>query len=103
MAKLAGFIVGRLKTEVVAVADPKEMWRRFVDLRNGKDISALVGLYADDGVLEFPGRGQIRGREALTTFYQGNFAAHPDAKMTLVTQAVSGAAYWWLQRRSGRV
>lgn len=72
------------------MTDPKEMWRRFVYLRNAKDINGLVALYADDGVLEFPGRGQIKGREAIVSFYQGNFTAHPDATMTLVTQAVSG-------------
>ena len=45
------------------MGDPKEVCHRFVGLRNGKDINALVALYADDGALEFPGRGQIKGEK----------------------------------------
>lgn len=73
------------------MADPAVLWRGFIEAYNGKDLDAMDSLYADDAVLEFPGRGEIRGRTAINKFMREvQFTACPDATTTLVSQAVRG-------------
>jgi limonene-1,2-epoxide hydrolase len=70
---------------------PQVMWHRFVEAYNAKDFDAMERLYADNAELEVPGGGPIRGRPAIMTFMREvQFRACPDAKTSLIAQALSG-------------
>lgn len=71
------------------MADPIEVWRRLDEARQRQDLSAAVGFFAEDAVLEFPG-GPFKGREAIRSFFERQREAIPDAKPVVLTQAVSG-------------
>lgn len=72
------------------MADAEAIWHRFMEAYDSKDLDGIVSLYADDAVLEFPGRGEIIGRPAMETFMREvQLAACPDARTTLITQAAN--------------
>ncbi|OLZ63614.1 phenazine biosynthesis protein PhzA/PhzB [Streptomyces sp. IMTB 2501] len=58
---------------------PEDLYRHSLRLLLDKDIAGWVGLWAEDGVMEFPfappGRpGRLEGREAIAAYMRG----HPD-------------------------
>lgn len=72
------------------MANLDELMRRMDDAQGRQDAAAYSALFAEDAVLEFPGREPIKGREAIKSFVQTDASAASDIKMTLLSRAVSG-------------
>lgn len=72
------------------MADLKELARRGIEAYNAKDIGAVASLYAVDAELLWPGRGVIKGRSAISSLWEEDFKAFPDAKVSLDNEIISG-------------
>jgi steroid delta-isomerase-like uncharacterized protein len=79
-----------------------EMIARVMDAWHRRDIEALSGFHADDGVVETPlGGGTTRGREAISKVYEAFFRAFPDVKLEYEEPLVDGDRIVLIARISG--
>lgn len=76
------------------MADVMEVWKRALEARKRRDIDAVVAGYAEDAVLEGPGGREIKGREAIRSYWQAQFDAGV-AEITPLNQAVSGQTVYY--------
>jgi predicted ester cyclase len=72
------------------MGDPRVIVRKGIEAYNAKDIAAGVALFGAEAEVSMPGRA-LKGQDAVREFYEREFAAFPDARMTLLDEAVSGS------------
>ena len=73
------------------MADIKRLVQEGTDAYNQKKIGVLDGLYQADAELIVPGREPVRGRAAVTAFWEEEFKSFPDGKVKIVTEVISGS------------
>ena len=73
------------------MADIKRLVQEGTDAYNQKKIGVLDGLYQADAELIIPGREPVRGRAAVTAFWEEEFKSFPDGKVKIVTEVISGS------------
>lgn len=61
----------------------QEAWQR-------RDAEALAADHAEDGVLESPVGGNVKGRSAIANIYRGWFSSFPDVEYFPQHQLISG-------------
>jgi steroid delta-isomerase-like uncharacterized protein len=78
----------------------EEKVRAYYEAMDNRDVDAMVALWSDDGVEDVVPIGVIRGRDELSAFLSGLFAAMPDARTT-ITRLIAGerdcAVEWRLE------
>lgn len=79
-----------------------EMVARVMDAWRRRDIEALAGFHAEDGVVETPlGGGVTRGREAIRKVYEALFHSFPDVKLEHEKPLIDGDRVVLVARISG--
>ena len=51
------------------ITDPNMGHQIFTDALNAKDLEILVDLYSEDAVMIAPGNTEVRGKDAIRTFF----------------------------------
>ncbi len=67
----------------MAASKIREMFEKGTDAFNRHDIEAMGELFADDVRTRAPGVGEIRGKQAVKTFYRSWVEAFPDARVEI--------------------
>jgi steroid delta-isomerase-like uncharacterized protein len=79
------------RDEIVALfGRRRDAWRR-------RDAPELAGNHTDDGIVESPASGEVKGRSAIEMVYRSWFAAFPDLEFREEQLLVDGdhAALFW--------
>jgi len=71
------------------MATNTELAQQVLDAINAHDVEALRGLWADDVEERFPDK-TCHGKEELSAYFKGLFAALPDLRMDLVSAVEDG-------------
>jgi ketosteroid isomerase-like protein len=72
------------------MGEAREMMDRVTQAFIGQDLEAAKACYAEDAVAVTPDQGELRGREAIMAWYQGQADAFPDSGYESLHQYEAG-------------